>query len=481
VIKRLAVEHGWPPSHIDLLLRANLAEESTARAAWQAWRTTRVLEDAEWRELRLLAPLARRVRVLDPGSGLLPRLEGMAKSHWTQTQLTLTEIVPALDAFNGAGIPCLLFKGGANYAEGLALATRRIMGDVDVLVHPDDVVRATDVLGEAGWESSSGESLQYLRLLATVRASTNFRRGQFGDIDLHRVAFHFSKRDAELDAALWGRARTVVFAGKRVLVPSGEDSVLISLASGVGGDSGDWAIDVGHRISVSSLDWDRLVETAARRGLVPTALSGLTYLRSLGLPVPEQAIARLDALPVPATEWLKYWSNIRAHGRRRSLAKKVLNGIADLGLSRRSYDYRVRGIRPVPVRRPSIGPRLRGEPVTVTGAAHEWRTSHSLHVGKAGAACTIALCVPSSAPSRRVFFDVRIGDLALARLRARSGGRREGEHVLRFRFPLPSPNGSSVDLTIESRPVRYVNAGAASNIRDAFGAMPFRLIGAWLR
>jgi hypothetical protein len=80
-----------------------------------------------------------------------------------------------------------------------------------------------------------------------------------------------------------------------------------------------------------------------------------------------------------------------------------------------------------------------------------------------------------------VFFDVRIGDLALARLRARSGGRRDGEHVLRFRFPLPSPNGRSVDLTIESRPVRYVDAGAASNIRDAFGAMPFRLIGAWLR
>ena len=116
MIKRLAIEHGWPPSHIDLLLRANLAEESTARAAWQAWRNTRVLEDAEWREIRLLAPLARRVRELEPGSELLPRLEGMAKSHWTQTQLTLAEIVPALDALNGADIPCLLFKGGADYA-----------------------------------------------------------------------------------------------------------------------------------------------------------------------------------------------------------------------------------------------------------------------------------------------------------------------------------------------------------------------------
>jgi hypothetical protein len=481
MIKRLAIEHGWPPSHIDLLLRANLAEESTARAAWQAWRNTRVLEDAEWREIRLLAPLARRVRELEPGSELLPRLEGMAKSHWTQTQLTLAEIVPALDALNGADIPCLLFKGGADYAEGLAPATRRIMGDVDVLVHPGDVVRATDALCECGWESSSGESRQYLRLLAPVRASTNFRRGRFGDIDLHRVAFHFSKRDAELDAALWSRARPLLFGGKKVLVPSGEDSIVISLASGVGGNSGDWAIDVGHRISASSLDWDRIVETAARRGLVPTALSGLIYVRSLGVAIPEQAIARLHALAVPVTEWLKYWSNVRGLGRRRGLAKKVLNGIADLGLPHRSYDYRVRGIRPVPVRRPIMGPRLWGEPVTVAGGAHEWRTSHSLHVSKARAACTIALCVPSSTPSRRVFFDVRIGDLALARLRARSGGRREGEQVLRFRFPLPSPNGRSVDLTIESRPVRYVDAGAASNIRDAFGAMPFRLIGAWLR
>ena len=480
-MKRLVLEHGWPPSHIDHLLRANLAGEGEARAAWQAWRRTRVLEDAEWREIRLLAPLARRVRELEPGSELLPRLEGMAKSHWTQTQLTLAEIVPALDALNGAGIACLLFKGGADYAEGLAPATRRIMGDVDVLVHHDDVVRATDVLCQSGWESSSGESLQYLRQLAPVRASTNFRRGRFGDIDLHRVAFHFSKRDAELDASLWGRARPVLFAGKKVLVPSGEDSILISLASGVGGNSGDWAIDVGHRISVSSLDWDRIVETTARRGLVPTALSGLTYLRSLGMAVPEQAITRLSALHIPTAEWLKYWSNIRGHGRRRGLTKKVINSIADLGLPRRSYDYRVRGNEPVPVKRPSTWPRRGWEPVTVAEGAHEWKTSHSLHVGKAGGACMIALCVPCATASRRVFFDVRTDELALARLRGRSGGRREREHLLRFSFPLPARTGCPIALTVESRPVGYGGTGGTSNTRDTLAAVPFRLVGAWLR
>lgn len=479
-MKRLVIEHGWPPLHIDLLLRANLAEEERAREAWQEWRRTHVLDAADWQESRLLAPLARRIHELEPDSELLPRLEGMAKWHWTQTQFTLTEIVPALDALNAAGIPCMLFKGGADYAEGLAPATRRIMGDVDVLVQPDDIVRATDVLCQSGWESSSGESLPYLRLLAPVRASTNFRRGRYGDIDLHRVVFHFSKRDAELDAALWSRARLLLFKGKKVLVPSGEDSIVISLASGVGGNSGDWAIDVSHRISVSSLDWDRIVETAARRGLVPTALSGLTYLRSLGLAIPERAITRLHALHVPTAEWLKYWSNVRGHGRRRGLAKKVINSIADLGLPRRSYEYRVRGNEPVPVRRPSIWWRLGWAPVAVAKTSHEWSTSHSLHVGKAGSACMVALCVPPATASRRVFFDVRIGELALTRLRARSGGQRKREHLLRFRFPLPAQNGP-VDLTVESRPVSYQDAGTTSNTRDNFGAVPFQLVGAWLR
>ena len=79
---------------------------------------------------------------------------------------------------NGAGIPCLLFKGGADYAEGLAPATRRIMGDVDVLVHPDDVVRATEVLCEAGWRSSSGESLRIFACwLQFVRAPTSAQDG----------------------------------------------------------------------------------------------------------------------------------------------------------------------------------------------------------------------------------------------------------------------------------------------------------------
>ena len=178
-----------------------------------------MLEDAEWREIRLLAPLARRVRELEPAPSCFRDWRAWPNRTGHRPSSRWRKSCPPWMHSTAADIPCLLFKGGADYAEGLAPATRRIMGDVDVLVHPDDVVRATDALCECGWESSSGESPQYLRLLAPVRASTNFRRGRFGDIDLHRVAFHFSKRDAELDAALWSRARPLLFGGKKVLVP----------------------------------------------------------------------------------------------------------------------------------------------------------------------------------------------------------------------------------------------------------------------
>jgi hypothetical protein len=83
--------------------------------------------------------------------------------------------------------------------------------------------------------------------------------------------------------------------------------------------------------------------------------------------------------------------------------------------------------------------------------------------------------------SRRIFFDVWSGNLAIARLRARSGGRRQAEQILRFSFPVPAQNGrSSMDLSIESRPVGYVETETDPRIRAAKEAVPFRLVGAWI-
>jgi hypothetical protein len=70
------------------------------------------------------------------------------------------------------------------------------MGDVDILVPPEAVVAASDRLCEAGW-SADGQPPEIVRYDVQRRISKNFRKGEFGEIDLHRSVFHFSRHVRE--------------------------------------------------------------------------------------------------------------------------------------------------------------------------------------------------------------------------------------------------------------------------------------------
>ena len=336
---QLLVTRCRPNRSIDLLLQANLAPEDRAVRAWRDWLRVRCLDDATWSEVRLLTPLARRIATLDSSSPLRPRLEGMAKSYWTQTQLAIRDSASAIDVLSSAGIDCLLLKGAAYYAEGLAPARRRIMGDIDILVPHDAVAIASDRLCEAGW------SAELVELFARDEAaiSQNYRKGEFGDIDLHRHVFHFSRRDRELDVALWENARSGRLAGRHVLMPSVADSIVISVAHGTGNGDGDWAIDVDHCIRKHHVEWDRVAYIADHRGLVPAVLAGLTYLKTLGSVIPQSALDTLRNARPTVGEYLKYFDLTLLRERRHSIPSRVVNAahrIANPLLPRDRYQYR---------------------------------------------------------------------------------------------------------------------------------------------
>lgn len=307
-MNRWLISQCRPKRSVDLLLRANLGPDDVANRAWRKWLRMRSIEESTWLEVRLLAPLARRMARLDPHSPLRPRLEGLAKLQWTRTQLIIRDCISALDALESVGIKFLLFKGAAHYAEGLASATRRIMGDVDILVLPEAVVAASDRLCETGWSSKGGYSPETLRRRVQIKlGGEDYLKGEFGEIDLHFQVFYFARRDRELDASLWENACPARFAGRPVLVPSPADSIVISIADGVRSGEGDWAMDIAYRIRTCQIEWDRVAYIADRRGLVPFVLSGLTYLRSLGCDIPQSTLDCLrDARP-SAGEYLKYW------------------------------------------------------------------------------------------------------------------------------------------------------------------------------
>ncbi|MBS0560009.1 MAG: nucleotidyltransferase family protein, partial [Proteobacteria bacterium] len=123
----------WPPESQLLLLRAILAGPETARAAWRAWCGMRDLDSASWPEVRLLANLAGRLPALDPGSALIPRIQGIRRFVWTQTQMQLAGARPLLAAIAQAGIPMMPLKGAARLADGVR-GNARLVRDIDVLV-----------------------------------------------------------------------------------------------------------------------------------------------------------------------------------------------------------------------------------------------------------------------------------------------------------------------------------------------------------
>ena len=351
------VRRSWPVGPVDLLLQAVAAPEPQAREAWRIWNAKRDFDRLSWSEMRLIAAFSERIGQVDPQSPLRPRIDGLTKHMWTTTQLALRQAADAFDQLARAGIPFIVFKGGALHAEGFGPSCRRIMGDVDLLVHNESARTAVDALTSGGWSSVTGESPEYLRRLAQFRISGNYRKGRHGEIDLHINPFHFSRFDRKLDDSLWRDARQAELALRSVLIPDPTDAIVIGLAHAPLSNSGDWAVDIVTRITHQPIDWERLSDAAIRRGLVPSCLSGLRYLREvLQVPIPDATLSALTKAPVAVGAWLKYWSNVRDR-KDRNLIEKAANRGADRLLRRQGYSYFLKDSAAVTVTRPTIRSR----------------------------------------------------------------------------------------------------------------------------
>lgn len=469
----------WPEGVLDLLIQAALSPAPQAGQAWRSWQASRRFEDVTWPEMRLLGALYPRLSELDPESPLRPRIDGILKHRWVLAQLKLNGACEAFDCLRAAGVSFMVFKGGAFHAEGFSSANRRVLGDIDILVHSRDALAALDALHREGWAAADGESLEMLRQLAAVRLNGNFRKGHHGNVDLHVSPFHYSRRAALDD--LWARARPAFLVTRPILLPDPTDSILIVLAHAAESTKGDWAIDVGTRMREQDIDWDRLAVMANLLGIVPACLTGLAYLsRRVGLSVPDRVLARLSANKVPVSQRLKHWSNTvdRAdHG----LARKVTSRLADLMLDRQGFSREVKDRRAIAVSRSMIVPwgaasRRRSR----IGSAPGLRLEHTVQLPRLDRQTPLVLQLTFEEPvrSRRMFFDVCVDGIAVARLKTRAGGHAFPRMITRrFRFRVP---GSSGTLQISARPTHFLRPNATEAEIADFGQFSFQVDGVWI-
>lgn len=286
----------WPRGGRLLLLRAALVpDEDRALKALEDWFAQQDLDDAGYPEHRLLAAIATRF-----GSRLAhlpeyPRLIGLQRLNWTRSRMTVAAARPALEAMVDAGLKIVLLKGACRVALDPAEQKARTSYDLDLLLPGTDFDAAFEILAAHGWMSSRGESTLGLRARLSSVQARNFKKGQFGDIDLHRNAYHFGQQNAACDAALLQELRAVSYYGLPVFIPSAEERLAMATGHGAwdGQQHSDWLVDVVRVLETERVDWARLEQIARGRGVIAPLATALAFLRDdIGTALPETEVGR---------------------------------------------------------------------------------------------------------------------------------------------------------------------------------------------
>jgi len=288
-----------PIGPLDLLVKAALAPPPVAEAAWAEWRKGYALDETPWNEVRLLGAVAQRIGWLEPDADILPRIRGIQKFLYAQSQLCLVGAMGGLRILAEAGIPMLFLKGAGRVAVDDGIARERLVRDIDVLVPIDRRDEACARLIAGGWHLRGYWQVLWRDFNSLAgHHGWSLSRGK-GEIDLHHFSNNLNRLIGD-DDGLWARSARVTWRGIEVHVPSATDNLLLAIIHGLRWSrdlNADWIIDGFRAISSGAVDWALLLAEARRRRIATLLHAGLSYLRdALDAPVPPETIAALKAM-----------------------------------------------------------------------------------------------------------------------------------------------------------------------------------------
>ena len=448
---------------VEQLLQAAFAPVDIARAAIHAWASENNFETIGWEEMRLLPLVCERLEFLDPPSTLRPRMIGVAKQTWTRSNLLVAESSRAIEELTKAEIPTMLIKGAALYAEAIPFARRRILGDVDVLVQPQDFEKALEILLSTGWQSARDLSATFLRQVARRRAGINLVRGKRGEIDLHHVPLHFTRADPELEKAVWSRARAASMAGIAVAIPDPVDMLVFALGHSAGSIMGDWIIELIARLKDPAFDWNGFADRVSQRGLAPLIESRLRWIENtLFLDVKGARMAMRNSTSTFG-ERLKAYATARPKARR-GVAERAIGLFAD-ALLRGHYSLERKERDDVKVIRPKARPA--GAPASTVSSRHRLSQVDDVTL-------PITLAFRRPLQRRKIMFEVIVDNRVSSLLRGRV--TPDGSDWIEWSFKLPSGFQLPTQIEIIAVPIGPLDDEAAPEHISQAHPVPFAVV-----
>jgi len=296
-----------PSPSQELLLRACLADESTAVASWERWCATTDLERIDEESFRHLPLAWYRLQGRVARDRTYEIAKGVYRQAWYRNQLLLRTAGDVLDALGAGGIDALLLKGTSLATRCYPTPATRPMVDIDLLVRHRNAERAFEILGAAGWRpikrTPARRLVDYAHAVSFVREQTN--------LDLHWNAL-WPQRTADADRPFWENAQRFEHQGRAAWVLAPTDELLHACMHGARRSQNAyswaplplirWITDAFMIARHAAIDWARLDALAGRFHARLHLRDAFLCLRSFGFAVPDALLASWARASSPADE-----------------------------------------------------------------------------------------------------------------------------------------------------------------------------------
>ena len=225
-----------------------------------------------------------------------------ACQHAQRRNLALTaELLRVLAHLQEAGVPAIPFKGPVLGLAAYSNAALRTFGDLDILVHEDDLGTASRLLAAQGYIPKFTFTPQQERAYRKAECALQFRHpGRDVVIELHWL---LTERYLSIDlpmASFWKRSVSATLAGRSVIVFAAEDLFLYLCVHGCKHEWErlEWLSSVAAIIEAHpDLDWDAVYRRARKCGihrLVKVTLLLANHLLQVAVPPPYRNDAGAD-------------------------------------------------------------------------------------------------------------------------------------------------------------------------------------------
>lgn len=299
---------GWRPTFDqELLLRAALSKGEEVLSSWHQWRKSTDLAHLDGGSVRLLPLLYHNLNLHGVQEPVMERLKEEYVQTWYNNELLFHELAALLRSFQAQGIETVVLKGAAlalHYYKDVGL---RPMGDVDILVRPQQARLAIKLLHEAGWKSI----YESPKVLISYQHAVEFSNGRGHRFDLHwRVLWDGRQEISDND--FWESTLPIEINGSPTSILNPTDQLLHVCVHGAAWNDLPplrWVADAAiiMRTARSEINWERLIKQLRMRRLMLPIRDTLGYLQNfLEVPVPTDVLKTIRNIPASRLERTLY-------------------------------------------------------------------------------------------------------------------------------------------------------------------------------